>query len=73
MKFMGREIIPWIVDLGATTALVSKLRAKLDWVGHTKWKNRQEKQGPNRDIMRCPICQVKYLYNTGQPPKGNIL
>ncbi len=30
MKFVGREAIPWIVDLGAMNPLVSKLRWKLD-------------------------------------------
>jgi hypothetical protein len=39
MKFVGRKVIPWIVDLGAMNALVSKLRRKLDRVRHTKWKD----------------------------------
>jgi hypothetical protein len=73
MKFKGRVIIPWIIDLRAITALVSKLRFKLELVKHTKSEDRQREQGPDRNIMQCPIHQVEYLYDTDRPPVGNIV
>jgi hypothetical protein len=73
MKFVGRKVIPWIVDLGAMNAFVSKLRWKLDQVRHTKWKDRQGEQGPDRNVSQCPIRQVEYPDDTGRPPVGNIV
>jgi hypothetical protein len=52
MKFVERVIIPWIVDLMAITALMSKLRFKLDRVRHTKWEDQQGEQGPNRNVTQ---------------------
>jgi hypothetical protein len=50
MKLVDGIIIPWIVDLRAVTVLVSKLRFEVDRVRHTKWEDREEEQGSNRDV-----------------------
>jgi hypothetical protein len=58
---------------GGNNGTVSKLRVKLDRVRHTKWKDWQEEQGPNRNIMHCPVRQAEYPYDIGRPPVGNIV
>ncbi len=55
MEFVNGVIIPWIVNLRAVTALVSKLQLEPNRVRHTKWEDWQGEQGPDRDVMQFPI------------------
>jgi hypothetical protein len=56
MKFVWRKVIPWIVDLRAINALVSKFRWVEDRVQHMEWKDRQGEQGPNKNVLQFPVC-----------------
>ncbi len=68
MKLVDGLIIPWIVDLWAVTALMSKLRFEVNWVRHTKWEDQEDEQGLNRNIMQFLVSQVEYTNNTIWPP-----
>jgi hypothetical protein len=52
---------------------MSKLRGGKDRIQHTEWKDRQGEQGPDKSVSQFPVRQVKYPYDTGRPPVGNIV
>jgi hypothetical protein len=55
MELVDGMIIPWIVNLRAVTALVSKLRFEVNQIRHMKWEDREEEQDPNKDVTLFPI------------------
>jgi hypothetical protein len=74
------DLIGWIttvfriIDEGAMNAVVSSnLNQCKNQVQHMEWEGQKDEQSPNGSILEFPIRQVENLYNTVQPPVGNIV